>query len=115
MTSRRFTTTPQYNRRPGPVDRSLLQGGASKRAAAMDGYSDPKFDRLDGWQTCSVPENDNAKPKERQRRKIKDIGAALCQAGHVSLDEQARVLGLCRSTTWVLLQANHKSAGPSAT
>jgi len=62
-----------------------------------------------------VPEKDSGKPKERQRRKIKEIGAALSDAGHLSLDDQARVLGLGRSTTWAILQANHKSAGLSAT
>jgi hypothetical protein len=58
-----------------------------------------------------VPENDISKMKERQRLKIKEIKAALCEAGHQSLDEQARVLGLRRSTTWVMLQANYKSTG----
>src|SRR3954471_3249814 len=62
----------------------------------------------------SVQEKGGIKPKERQRLKIKQIGAALHEAGHVSLDEQARVLGLCRSTTWVILKANHKSTGLSA-
>jgi hypothetical protein len=52
--------------------------------------------------------------KARQRQKIKEIGDALRRAGHVSLDEQARILGLRRSTTWVILQANYKSAGLTA-
>jgi len=52
--------------------------------------------------------------KARQRIKIKEIGEALKAAGHVCLDEQARVLGLGRSTTWIILQANHKSTGLSA-
>jgi hypothetical protein len=79
----------------------------------MQRYSDTKTDSVrDG--THFVPAKDRIKPKERQRLKIKQIGAALYEAGHVSLDEQARVLGLCRSTTWVILQANHKSSGLSA-
>jgi hypothetical protein len=61
-----------------------------------------------------VPENDSSERKERQRLKIKEIRAALCEAGHVSLDEQARVLGLSRSTTWAMLQANYKSTGLTA-
>jgi hypothetical protein len=33
----------------------------------------------------------------------------------VALDEQADALGLCRSTTWTILQATHKNSGLSAT
>jgi hypothetical protein len=61
-----------------------------------------------------VPENDISKMKERQRLKIQEIKAALCEAGHTSLDQQARVLGVCRSTTWAILQAHHKSTGLTA-
>jgi hypothetical protein len=60
-----------------------------------------------------------------QSAKIKEVGEALVATGHVSLDEQATVLGLSRSTTWTILQANHKkkwafgvgdqtNAGPAA-
>ena len=84
----------------------MLQGGASKRTAVMHGYSDPKID--------TVPPKDMSKMRERQRLKIKEIGVALCSAGYASLDEQARALGLRRSTTWVILQANHKSTGLTA-
>jgi hypothetical protein len=80
----------------------------------MQRYSNIKIESVRETGTCSVPETDRIKPKQRQRLKIKQIGAALYEAGHVSLDEQARVLGVCRSTTWVLLQAKHKSAGLSA-
>jgi hypothetical protein len=75
---------------------------------------DSKIDRLRGTETRSVPEKHGSKPKDRQRLKIKEIGAALYEAGHVSLDEQARVLGLSRSTTHAILQANHKSTGLTA-
>jgi hypothetical protein len=109
-----FTTRSQFKRQPDQVDHSLLEGGASKRTAAMHGYSAPKIDNLPGARTRFVSQKDLSKMKERQRLKIKDIGVALCSAGYFSLDEQARVLGLCRSTTWVILQANHKSTGLSA-
>ena len=46
--------------------------------------------------------------------RIREIGEALVSAGVVTLDEQAQVLGLCRSTTWSLLRANHKNSGLSA-
>jgi hypothetical protein len=53
--------------------------------------------------------------KARQRSKIKEIGDALVTAGLLTLDAQANMLGLCRSTTWSVLQANYKTSGLSAT
>ena len=50
-----------------------------------------------------------------QAEKIREIGEALVSSGLVTLDEQAEALGLCRSTTWTILQANHKNSGLSAT
>ena len=50
----------------------------------------------------------------RQSSKIRDIADALVGAGLVHLDEQARVLGLSRSTTWSVLKANYKASGLSA-
>jgi len=52
--------------------------------------------------------------KARQCAKIREIGEALRGAGFVSLDQQAKVLGIGRSTVWCLLRANHKSSGLSA-
>jgi hypothetical protein len=49
----------------------------------------------------------------RQSAKIREIGDALCAAGHLTLDQQALALGLSRSTTWSILQAGHKSSGLS--
>ena len=49
-----------------------------------------------------------------QITRIKELGQALIASGYVCLDEQARALGLSRSTTWTLLQANHKTSGLSA-
>ena len=53
--------------------------------------------------------------KARQSAKIREIGAALVAMGYRALDEQARALGLGRSTAWTILQANHKNSGLSAT
>jgi len=53
--------------------------------------------------------------KNRQSLKIRELGDALISEGFVTLDEQALALGLCRSTTWTILKANHKSSGLSAT
>jgi hypothetical protein len=55
-----------------------------------------------------------AEMKARQSTKIREIGEALAAAGFTALDEQSKVLGLCRSTTWTLLEGNHKSSGLSA-
>jgi hypothetical protein len=52
--------------------------------------------------------------KARQRRKIAEIGDALRAVGHVCLDHQPKALGLCRSTTWTILQASHKHSGLTA-
>jgi len=52
--------------------------------------------------------------KARQAAKIRQFGEALIAKGYVRLDEQARVLGLSRSTTWTILHGNHKNSGLSA-
>jgi hypothetical protein len=46
--------------------------------------------------------------------KIKELGAALTASGLFTLDEQARALGLSRSTAWAVLKANHKASGLTA-
>ena len=53
----------------------------------------------------------NQDHKARQATRIKELGAALAASGLVALDEQARALGLSRSTAWAVLQANHKASG----
>jgi hypothetical protein len=54
-------------------------------------------------------------PRTLQAFKIRELGEALVQAGYVALDGQADALGLCRSTTWTILQVTHKNSGLSAT
>jgi len=51
--------------------------------------------------------------KALQRLKIKELRDALVNAGLLTLDAQAGALGLRRSTTWAILQANHKASGLS--
>src|SRR3982074_2164245 len=43
-----------------------------------------------------------------------ELGAALAADGLVILDDQARALGLSRSTAWAVLKANHKATGLTA-
>src|SRR3974390_3406847 len=52
--------------------------------------------------------------KARQTAKIREIGVAVASLGFTGLDLQAKTLGLSRSTTWTILNANHKSSGLSA-
>ena len=55
-----------------------------------------------------------AEAKVRQSSKIRELRIALRRAGLIGLDEQARALGLPRSTTWKILKADHKASGLSA-
>jgi len=50
----------------------------------------------------------------KQTDQIRSIGDALDRAGFRSLDAKAKALGLPRSTTWTILQGNHKTSGLSA-
>ena len=59
------------------------------------------------------PKPSIAEAKARQSIKIKELKVALTSAGLHTIDEQARALGLCRSTTWSVLKGNHKSSGLS--
>src|SRR5690242_8261607 len=52
--------------------------------------------------------------KSRQAQKIGEIIDALTSVGYLTLDDQAKALGLCRSTTWTLVRGCHKSSGLSA-
>jgi len=52
--------------------------------------------------------------KARQSAKIREFAQALAAAGIGTLHDQARVLGLSRSTTWTIISGAHKSTGISA-
>ena len=56
-----------------------------------------------------------AEMKVRQSSKIRELGDALIAEGFFTLDQHAKALGLGRSTTWVMLKANHKASGLSTT
>ena len=55
-----------------------------------------------------------AEMKAKQSSKIRELRTALADAGILSLDQQARVLGLPRSTTWTILRGDHKGSGLSS-
>lgn len=56
----------------------------------------------------------NRNIKLQQCAKIAELGQALLAAGLQSTESRARALGLCRSTTWTILKAGHKSTGLTA-
>ena len=53
--------------------------------------------------------------KARQSNKIRELRAALASSGLMALDEQAKALVLCRSTTWMILSVTNIADGLSAT
>jgi hypothetical protein len=55
-----------------------------------------------------------ARMKARQFSKIRELAEAVKFAGFLTLDEQAKALGLPRSTAWTIRKASHKASGLSA-
>jgi hypothetical protein len=56
----------------------------------------------------------SARMKRRQSSKIRELAEAVKSAGFLTLDEQAKALGLSRSTAWTIRKASHKASGLSA-
>jgi hypothetical protein len=52
--------------------------------------------------------------RARQFSKIEELVEAVKSAGFLTLDEQAKALGLSRSTAWTIRKASHKASGLSA-
>src|SRR6516164_8330680 len=69
-----------------------------------------------GRQTAKISEIGDAVTAAKARRSIKlrEVEVALRRAGLIALDEQARALGLSRTTTWKILRGNRRSSEPSA-
>ena len=55
-----------------------------------------------------------AAKKMRQSVKIREITDALVSSGYYTLDEQAKALGLGRSSAWAILKNGYKNSGMSA-
>jgi hypothetical protein len=55
-----------------------------------------------------------ARTNARQFSKIRELVEAVKSAGFLTLDEQAKALGLSRSTAWTIRKASHKASGLSA-
>src|SRR5262249_3245785 len=56
----------------------------------------------------------SARMKSRHTSKIRELAEAVKSAGFLTLDEQAKALGLSRSTAWTIRKASHKASGLSA-
>jgi hypothetical protein len=68
---------------------------------------------IDELQTQKGAPSVPSEMKARQVAKIREVAKALQNAGFCTLDDQAKALGLCRSTTWTVRKANHKASGLS--
>jgi hypothetical protein len=63
---------------------------------------------------CEPSKRNDKEVKAQQARKIRELGDALVLQGFRTLDQQAKALGLGRTTAWTILKANHKRSGLSA-
>ena len=52
--------------------------------------------------------------RHKQSSKIQDIADALIASGYKTLDEQAKALGIHRSTAWTIIKNKHKLGRLSA-
>jgi hypothetical protein len=46
--------------------------------------------------------------KRKNKNRVLDIAEALIACGYTSLDQQAKALGLRRSTAWTIVRKKHK-------
>ena len=51
----------------------------------------------------------------RQQSKIRELAETVKAAGFLTLGEQAKILGLPRSTAWTIRRGSHQASGLSAT
>jgi hypothetical protein len=79
---------------------------ASGRIGSCSGHAQG----LRSERPCSV----SAEMKARQSSKIRELAEAVEAAGFLTLDEQAKILGLPRSTAWTIRMGSHKASGLSA-
>jgi uncharacterized protein YjbJ (UPF0337 family) len=102
----------------GQVEGKMTQAAG----VAQDLYGDSSMTEHRSPRLPSIPEPHRrgdrvtlsvAEMKARQTSKLRQLADALIAAEFRTLDEQAKVLGLSRSTTWTILNANHKGSGLS--
>src|SRR6266478_9905874 len=80
----------------------------------MESHSSDVFRPVARVQARHRPLPLTARMKARQSLKIRELAEALKSAGFLTLDEQAKALGLSRSTAWTIRKASHKASGLSA-
>ena len=68
------------------------------------------FAQVGAERPCSV----SAEMKARRLSKIRELAETVEAAGFLTLDEQAKILGLPRSTVWTIRRGSHKATGLSA-
>jgi len=57
---------------------------------------------------CFLNEENSSRSHRKYTTNIQDIVAALLAAGYISLDAQAKALGLNRATAWTIVKVKHK-------
>ena len=62
----------------------------------------------------AAPHHSSAQMKAKQCQKLAGLKTALVASGFKTLNEQAAVLDLCRSSTWKVLKSDHKQSGLNA-
>ena len=70
---------------------------------------------VNGTAVRRTPASISSNMKAMQSTKIRELRQALEDAGVLGLNQQAKSLGLSRSTAWAVLKGNHKASGLSAT
>ena len=85
----------------------------------MDSHSSDEFGpssaaRVQARTQRPLPLTARTKARARQSSKIRELAEAVKSAGFLTLDEQAKALGLSRSTAWTIRKASHKASGLSA-
>ena len=106
--------------RPDEITREPISNCLTRTSGMITGGSKyPTSDTVHRPQrphdySCDQPSSPCKTLKARQCAKIRELGQALVAAGFRSLDSQAAVLGLPRSTAWSIFKSNHKGSGLSA-
>src|SRR5262249_38627215 len=94
-----------------------LQGlpAANLEGRCMDSHSSDAF-RVSSAARVQARTQRPLLPRTRARQfsKISELAEAVKSAGFLTLDEQAKALGLPRSTAWTIRKASHKASGLSA-
>ena len=87
-----------------------IQNGTSTLTATICMNQLEPFAQVRSERPCLV----SAEMKARQLSKIRELAETVEAAGFLTLDEQAKILGVPRSTVWTIRRGSHKATGLSA-